>query len=597
MVNLLSPGVQVLERDNTLSIPAAPTSRGGVVGAFQWGPANSAVLISNESDLVRVFGRPTNTNFTSFYTAANFLAYSDGLYVVRALASGTTNASSKPTVTLNGNNTLVTFVLPFTPVSATSIRVVVGTTVLSGSGSTPGYTLSTSGGTTSIIFAVAPPTGTGNIVITELQTIENEDRFSQLDTSLPSSVYAKFPGTLGNGLKVILADSSTWTNLTNNEKAFFSSAPTGQEIHYALFDTTGNFSGVAGTLLERKEFLSKTVGERAVNGETAYFGQWINQNSEYIYATGILTDFSTGSTTLDNGRINNAPTDGNLQTAWDQFLKTESIEVSVLAVGGVSSTVATYVVANIAAVRKDCIVCISPLLSDVLNNTGNEIANILTYRTSIGSSSYAVMDANWKLQYDKYNDINRWVPCNGDVAGLIAQIARTSEAWFSPAGYNNGILKNTIKLAWNPTQVQRDALFTSNVNPIIQEFGVGALLLGDKTLLTRPSVFDNIGTRMLFILLGKRIGRSARFVLFQPNDEFTRADFRNSVTPFLREVQGRRGISDFRIIADETNNNASVIENRQFVCDIYIKPITSIRFIQLNLIATREGISFSEIEG
>lgn len=596
MVNLLSPGVQVLERDNTLSIPAASTSRGGVVGAFEWGPANNAVLLSNESDLVNTFGRPNDNNFTSFYTAANFLSYSNGLYVVRAIASGTVNASSKGNVTFNGNGNLVTFVLPFTPINAASIRVTVNGTVLNGTGQNPQYTLSTVNNVTSIVFATAPSGGTNNIVISEFQTIENEDVFERL-VGLPSSVYAKYPGTLGNGLRVILADATTWTSLSNNDKAFFSGAPENQEIHFAVFDTTGTFSGVAGTILEKKEYLTKTIGERFPNGETAYYKQWINQNSKYVYSTGSLTDFATGVSTLSAGRTNNTITDGNLQTAWNEFLKTETIEVSVLPLGAVSSTVASYVISNIAAVRKDCIVCVSPLLSDVLNNTGSEISNILTYRTALGSSSYATMDANWKLQYDKYNDVNRWIPCNGDVAGLIAQVARTSEAWFSPAGYNNGVVRNSIKLAWNPTQAQRDSLFTSNVNPIIQEFGVGSVLLGDKTLLSRPSVFDNIGTRMLFIVLAKRIGNSAKFILFEQNDEFTRANFRNSVTPYLREVQGRRGISDFRVVADETNNNASVIENRQFVCDIYIKPITSIRFIQLNLIATREGVTFAEIGG
>ena len=250
-----------------------------------------------------------------------------------------------------------------------------------------------------------------------------------------------------------------------------------------------------------------------------------------------------------------------------------------------------------AETRKDCLIFLSPEKADVVNNAGNEVTDSVAYRNTLTSSSYAVIDSNWKYQYDKYNDVYRWVPCNGDVAGLCARTDLERDPWFSPGGLNRGILKNVIKLAWNPTKTNRDDLYVKGVNPIVSFQGEGTVLFGDKTMLSKPSAFDRINVRRLFIVLEKAIARAARFSLFEFNDQFTRAQFVNLVEPYLRDVQGRRGITDFRVVCDETNNTGEVIDRNEFVGDIYIKPARSINFIQLNFVAVRTGVSFDEVVG
>ena len=247
--------------------------------------------------------------------------------------------------------------------------------------------------------------------------------------------------------------------------------------------------------------------------------------------------------------------------------------------------------------RKDCVVFLSPTKASVVNNAGSEASAAVTYRNTLTSSSYAVIDGNWKYQYDKYNDVYRWVPCNGDIAGLCARTDQERDPWFSPGGLNRGILKNTIKLAWNPTKTDRDTLYVKGINPIVTFQGEGTVLFGDKTMLAKPSAFDRINVRRLFIVLEKAIAKAARYSLFEFNDQFTRAMFVNMVEPFLRDVQGRRGITDFRVVCDESNNTGEVIDRNEFVGDIYIKPARSINFIQLNFVAVRTGVSFDEVVG
>ena len=263
-------------------------------------------------------------------------------------------------------------------------------------------------------------------------------------------------------------------------------------------------------------------------------------------------------------------------------------------------TRALHIIDNIASYRKDCLAVISPLRGNVVNNssyTNKEVDDIITFRNTLTSSSYAVLDSGWKYQYDKYNDLYRYVPLNGDTAGLMVRTDNNRDPWWSPAGYNRGILKNAIKLAFNPNKTARDQLYKNGINPVITQPGQGTLLFGDKTLLTKPSAFDRINVRRLFMVLEKAIAIAAKYTLFEFNDEFTRAQFRNLVEPFLRDVQGRRGIYDFRVVCDETNNTGEVIDRNEFIGDIYIKPARAINFIQLNFIAVRTGVDFSEVVG
>jgi len=242
-------------------------------------------------------------------------------------------------------------------------------------------------------------------------------------------------------------------------------------------------------------------------------------------------------------------------------------------------------------------VFVSPELVDVYNNAGDEADDIVSFRTTLTSSSYAVLDSGWKYQYDKYNDKYRWIALNADVAGLCARTDAIADPWFSPGGLNRGQIRNVVKLAYSPDNTDRDTLYKAGVNPVVAFPGEGTVLFGDKTLLAKPSAFDRINVRRLFIVLEKAIALAAKYQLFEFNDAFTRAQFRNLVEPFLRDIKGRRGIYDFRVICDETNNTGEVIDRNEFVADIYIKPARSINFISLNFIATRTGVAFEEIVG
>jgi phage tail sheath protein FI len=279
------------------------------------------------------------------------------------------------------------------------------------------------------------------------------------------------------------------------------------------------------------------------------------------------------------------------------FANPDAVSISLIVSGPGNATVAGHLISNIAEVRKDCLVFLSPTRASVIDNIGSETTSIITYRDSLTSSSYSVMDSGYKYQFDKYNDVYRYVPLNGDIAGACARTDLERDPWFSPGGLNRGIIKNVVKLAWNPNKTDRDNLYVKGINPVVSFQGEGTVLFGDKTMLSRPSVFDRINVRRLFIVLEKSIASAARSSLFEFNDQFTRAQFVNLVEPYLRDVQGRRGITDFRVVCDESNNTPNVIDANQFVGDIYIKPARSVNFIQLNFVAVRTGVSFEEIVG
>jgi phage tail sheath protein FI len=291
-----------------------------------------------------------------------------------------------------------------------------------------------------------------------------------------------------------------------------------------------------------------------------------------------------------------------LTNAFDLFASAEEVDVSLIlqgkAVGSANNAqLANYIIDNICESRKDCVAFISPAKDDVVSAAGNETTNMVGFRNASRSTSYAVLDSGYKYQYDKYNDVYRYVPLNGDTAGLCVRTDDTRDPWFSPAGFNRGQIKNIIKLAYNPDKANRDILYKANINPVVTFPGQGTVLYGDKTMLTKPSAFDRINVRRLFIVLEKAIATAAKYTLFEFNDEFTRAQFKNLVEPFLRDVQGRRGIYDFKVVCDSTNNTGEVIDRNEFVGDIYIKPARSINFIQLNFVAVRTGVEFSEVVG
>ena len=656
----LSPGVLIVEKDLTAIIPAVATTSGAYAGAFQWGPVDDVVVVDSENKLVQLFGTPNDTVAPYWFTAANFLGYGNNLQIIRsvdksvalnaAVSTGfdptgvtVTNGGTVATATAFGNaNLTVTFTAPDSPVGNLQMagyvtvdapNLTVATIVITENGrgykNQPNVTVFEDGVSVGGTFVVNGADQT--------PLIQNEDHYNNNYYTGSAHVYglwaAKWPGTLGNSIKVSFCDAATWSTWAYRNE--FDSAPgtsdfvtaagsSNDEMHVIVIDELGAWTGTRGQILEKFAFVSKCSDARRNDGSVLYYKEAINQGSEYIWwmdhdelamtpnvnvvvwGTDALTagtqnkPFAFANTasaaqtvTLAGGVSGDRPTDGNLMTSFSIFNNDEAFDVSLIPAGPVSTTVQSHVI-SIANARRDCVAFVSPQQIDVVNTT-NEATRVVATRNTLTSSSYAVMDSGWKYQYDRYNDVYRWVPLNGDMAGLCARTDYTDDPWFSPAGLNRGIIRNSVKLAYSPNKTDRDTLYKSGVNPVVTFPGQGTVLFGDKTMLAKPSAFDRINVRRLFIVVEKAIATAAKFQLFEFNDSFTRAQFRTLVEPFLRDVQGRRGITDYRVICDETNNTAEVIDRNEFIADIYIKPTRSINFIQLNFIATRTGISFDEI--
>jgi len=392
------------------------------------------------------------------------------------------------------------------------------------------------------------------------------------------------------------------------------------EVHVVIVDEDGDFAGANNTVLETYAGGSVSSGAKGEDGQSIYYKDLVNRGSSYVrwmdhhsdgdadaaLGTTAWGGISTGNFnakgiivtgSLTGGSAGSASTDGNIQTGLDEFKNTEEVDVTLLMTADASAATAIYAINNIAEYRKDCVAFISPTQANVVNNAGNEIQDIKSFRDSMPSSSYAVLDSGWKYMYDKYNDVYRYIPLNGDIAGCCAFTDETRDPFWSPAGSVRGNIRNAIKLPFNPNKTQRDALYKKGINPVVGMPGQGILLFGDKTLLAKPSAFDRINVRRLFILLEKSIANMSKSFLFEFNDAFTRSRFVSTVEPFLRDVQGRGGIQDFAVVCDESNNTGEVVDRNEFRGDIYVKPARSINFIQLQFVAVRSGVEFSEITG
>jgi phage tail sheath protein FI len=326
----------------------------------------------------------------------------------------------------------------------------------------------------------------------------------------------------------------------------------------------------------------------AAYGTTA----WGGASTGTFNAKGVIVTAS-----LTGGNSGSASTPGNIQVGMDEFKNTEEVDVTLLMTGDASAATQIYAINNIAEYRRDCLAFISPPSAAVVNNAGQELTDVRAHRDKMPSSSYAVMDSGWKYMYDKYNDVYRYVPLNGDIAGCCAFTDNTRDPFWSPAGAVRGNIRNAIKLPFNPNKTQRDGLYKKGINPVVGMPGQGIILFGDKTLLAKPSAFDRINVRRLFILLEKSIANMAKSFLFEFNDAFTRSRFVSTVEPFLINVQGRQGIQDFSVVCDDSNNTPEVVDRNEFRGDIYVKPSRSINFIQLQFVAVRSGVEFSEITG
>lgn len=633
----LSPGVSVIEKDFTSIIPAVGTAVGAFAGKFQWGPILYPVQLASENDLVAQFGKPNSSNFESFFTAANFLSYTAGMYICRSDATLAVNAVGNLSTIVAG--TAVKIINP-DYYNSTTIGTVNTVDWAAKYAGTMGNSLKVSFAD-SATFKTVVPTGTlvcttGSTAVTGTNFLTEMHVGAVLYTG--TGTYIGTVATITSATALILSVNALATQVSGPYKydwayaTQFDSVPgtssyaslansINDELHVIVIDEDGLFTGIAGTVLEKFAYVSKASDARKFDGTNNFYRDVINANSKYIWwmrhttvlaATGSAWGFVAAgltfkslagaqTTSLAGGVDDYSDTGVKDQDAWLLYLDDSQYDISLLPVGKATAITAKSVIEKIAEVRKDCMVFISPQdnsTAAVITGFGSAAtASIATYRAAVTSSSYAVMDSGYKYQYDRYNDLYRWVPLNGDIAGLTARTEYTNDAWWSPAGFNRGQIKNVVKLAVNPTKTDRDVLYQAGVNPVVAFPGQGVVLYGDKTLLAKPSAFDRINVRRLFIVLEKAIGRASKYQLFEFNDTFTRAQFKNMVEPFLRDVQGRRGITDFVVKCDTSNNTGEVIDRNEFVGDIYIKPARSISYITLNFIAARSGINFSEIGG
>ena len=586
----LSPGVLVTEKDITLIVPAVATSPAAIVCPFAWGPANEVTTVSSEADLVATFGAPKNSGYYSKFwlTASNFLAYGNNLKVVRFVTTTDTNAHT------------------------------------AGSGGS------------AAVGSTNPD-----------RLIANQSDYDALSwtTSTHSNFWAAYPGALGTSLKVVVLDSGTSASESDDPaiveeyadyiKNFDSLPGTSQfaknlgatlvkdEIHVLVIDKDGLWSGVVGTVLEKFAFLSKASNGLKEDGTSSFYRTVINNESKYLWvgyklhaswdaaitSVSVLNTFpqltpaktTYSMVTNSTSGVNHADAvadanDASIAAYYDTYFGDADLVDIGLIIAGPVAVAAAKTIGSVASTRRDCVAFVSPT-NTKSKTLSAKLTEVLSYRSTLDSSSYIVMDTGYKTQYDKYNDAYRSVPLCGDIAGLCARTDYTNDPWWSPAGFSRGTILNTIKLDYNPNKTHRDELYKKGVNPVVAFDGSGVVLYGDKTMLQKPSAFDRINVRRLFIVLEKAIAKSSQFILFEFNDEFTRAQFKLLVEPYLRDVAARRGITDFKVVCDTTNNTGQVIDSNSFVADIYIKPNRSINFIQLNFVATPTGLSFEEVVG
>jgi len=665
MAFLVSPGVQVNEIDLTNVVPAVATSIGAIAGAFEKGPVSTIVNISSEEELVQIFGKPVTTGnqFETFFSASNFLRYTDSLKVVRA-ESGLLNAGANSGILIRDDdhyeasfadgegshgewaartagthgNSLRVEICP----SATAYEQDLSTNnLVAGAGAVGDTTITVddadaSGFAFNVGDLISFYSDTSNLV-----SIDDFNEYQVVSISSNVLTIRLKDDPNGAGLQSVIADNSKIKRRWKYAD-LFSGAPgtsdyntangrgAGDELHVVVADADGKITGydtdTAGNstraVIETFGFMSKNSSAKSPQGDSIYYPNVIFAKSLFIFWTDHITagsnwgtDTTTAYTsvlpttidTLTGGTDDFSTTAGEIEIGYDKFKNSESEDIN-LVIGGSSSLVAdtaaghdTHVtmITSLVEGRKDCVGFVSPHRSATVGVTtsSKQASNVRTGADLCPSSSYMVFDSGYMYMYDKYNDVYRFVPLNGSTAGLCANTDNVADAWFSPAGYTRGGVRGAIKLSFNPDAADRDILYRARVNPVVNFPGQGVTLFGDKTAQTKPSAFDRINVRRLFLVLEKAIATAAKFQLFEFNDEFTRAQFRSLIEPFLRDVQGRRGITDFSVKCDASNNTGSVIDRNEFVADIFVKPARSINFITLNFVATRTGVAFSEVGG
>ena len=656
----VSPGVLVQEIDATNVIPAVSSSTGAYVGHFGWGPVEEVRTVTSGKGLVDLFGEPDSTDIMAehFYPAAMFLDYGIDLKVVRAATTGMVNATTTSGQSLliknlshyranynDGSAAVGEYGARHAGALGNSLKI-------NSCGGTAAYaatTVTTTNGTSAIGGTSIEVTLGEKFIVGDIITAIGSDvvRYKVSAITFDSGSTGAATVTIAQeddstqGLGAAVASganiSREWEFArqfngapgTSSYTAGRSTAGVTDELHIVVIDEDGLISGTPGTILEKFENVSKASDAKDDFGATNYYVTVIENTSEYIYwldhsstwtsagSAALGVTFGTGtlpeSRSFTNGNDGRQPTTGQRITAWDTYFgSADNQDISLMISGspqsddGSGNAVVTRAEAtsyynqlmNIAQDRKDCVVFFSPIRSDVVDTGTSGATNVKATGDTLNSSSYAIMDSTWLYIYDRYNDRYIYVPANGAMAGICARTDYSHDSWYSPAGLNRGQIFGVTKLAFNPTKADRDTLYRSRINPIVTFPGQGTMLFGDKTLVANDSsAFSRINVRRLFITLEKAISTAAKNQLFEFNDSFTRANFRAAVEPFLRQVQGRRGIYDFKVICDESNNSAGVVDAQQFVASIFVKPARSINYITLTFVASRSGVDFNEVYG
>ena len=666
----VSPSVIVREVDASQVVPAIATPPAAIAGVFGWGPTDETILITSENQLVDRYHKPTDSNYETWFTAADYLAYSNALYVRRAATNGSAAADGDTIVlfdadtayantSANGyvegvtpgsigtvdsaNSTYGAFEAKYVGALGNSIDVayvkagayeadifdagdIENQTVLFGGDGTPASQVTqeigfaeqtttfqsvatniTDLGDGDLVTIGNDSVGYQNLVVSSFtkQIIGANGSVLTGDDASNTALFGTYQYTINFERKYTLAETEL-NKLSMKRKwkhaNLFGRAPDANNYHVAVIDRSGDISGEAGTVLEKFENISTTAGATLSDGRTNYYetvienlSSWVNVANTVAFLAG-TSEYESMSNGAD-GTAEGSASFGPTALAYDNFASANEIDISFVlqGKGDDNGQIANYIIGNIADSRRDCVAFVSPSKEAVVDElkTNTKLTNVIEYRNKLTSSSYMVLDSGYKYRYDKYNDVYRWTPLNGDMAGLCSRV----QPFESPAGYRKGVIKNVIKLAFNPNKDQRDQLYSSDVNPVISQVGQGILLFGDKTGQGFASAFDRINVRRLFIAIEKSIATAAQSFLFELNDEFTQTQFRNIVEPFLREIQGRRGIIDFRVVSDETVNTPQVIDSNMFKASIFIKPARSINVIELTFVATRSGVEFDEIVG
>ena len=655
----VSPGVQVSEIDLTNVVPAVSSTTGAFAGQFKWGPVDEVKTVSDSKGLIDEFSSPANTDAGAedFYSAEAFLKYGSSLRVVRinttSLASANASGGASQLLKNDGeyestykggtqSGTVGNWVARYAGSLGNSVKV----SVCASANAYYNDSVTTVGGTEAVGQTIISVADSSVFNIRDQVQFQGDNNFyrviSKPDGTSITIVALNQPA--GTGLLVAQSSGSNIDRYWEFHN-LFDSAPgisaaqaavsgTADEMHIVVIDEDGEISGTPNAVLETHGYVSCASDAKDSTGRSNYYKNVIARDSEWVWWSGHESTIINGSTidrthaqsvaaaflrpllpinsSLSAGVDGRSPTAGQKYGAWDtHFSDADTMDISFLICGSTRTdngsgvdqdTVADHnTIVNqgilLATTRKDCMFICSPRKTSIVDvsSESTQVANVKADFSNVTSSSYAVLDSGWVYSYDRFNDKYCWVPGNGHTAGIMARSDLLRDPWFSPAGFSRGQYLGITKLAFNPKQGSRDDLYRARINPIVTFPGQGTVLFGDKTALTTPSAFDRINVRRLFIVLEKAIAAAAQAQLFEFNDAFTRAQFRSAVEPFLRDVKNRRGLVDFSVICDETNNTDTVIDRNEFVCSIFVKPARSINFITLNFVAARSGVEFSEI--